>query len=93
MLASCSRDAVSARREHVALVAKQKAGGGKAGPGGKASPAEADKEKDRGKDNDDVHPHPEDGDSLRRWLEMLGSVDVNGGRWRSDVVDGGFLGG
>ena len=103
VLAACSRDAMSARREHVALVAKQKVAGGKAGPGGKAKPggkagpgakacpAKPDEVIDT--DKAEAHPHPEDEDSLRRWEELLRSVDVNGGRWRSDVVDGGSFGG
>ena len=90
MLAACSRDAMSARREHVALAAKQKnkkAGGGKAGPGAAAA-SSAEPDKDEAK----PQPHPGDEGSLRRWEELLRSVDVNGGRWRSDVLGGGFVG-
>lgn len=92
MLAACSRDAMSARREHVDFVTKQ-AGGAKAGPG--ASPAEPDKGKDEDKEKAEAPPHPEDEGSLRRWEELLRSVDVNGGRLRSDynVVGGCFVGG
>lgn len=101
MLVSCSRDAMSARREHVALEGKS-ASGGKSGKAGKADPGAAgsvkgDEEMDEeiGEEGA-VPPHPGDQGSLRRWEELLRSVDVNGGRWRSDMVGmvgGGFLGG
>ena len=66
MLASGSRDAMSARREHATLLAKQQ------------QSAELEKELEA--------THPGDEGSLRRWEEVLRSADVNGGRWRSDLV-------
>lgn len=83
VLAGCSRDAMSAQREHVALVAKQ-SGGGNAG-----AETEAEPKREKG----EALPHPGDEGSLRRWEKLLKSVDVNGGRWRSDVLSGGFHGG
>lgn len=68
MLASGSRDAMNARREHAALLAKQQ----------QQQSAELGTEPEA--------THPGDEGSLRRWEELLRSADVNGGRWRSDVV-------
>lgn len=73
---------MSARREHVALVAKQS--------GESSAGAETDAESKRQKG--EGPPHPEDEGSLRRWEELLKSVDINGGRWRSDVLGGNFCG-
>lgn len=93
MLAACSRDAMSARRKHVALVEKRGGGGGKACPGVAARGSAGPPEKDTGHDKDQAPPHPGDEGSLRRWEELLRSVDVTGGRWRPDVVGGGIAGG
>lgn len=91
VLAACSRDAMSARREHVALVAEQKAGKGE----DKDDDDDTGKDKGKGREKGKAVslPHPGDEGSLRRWEELLRSVDVNGGRWRSDVVGGGSAGG
>ncbi len=106
MLAGCSRDAMSARREHGALAmsmsAKQSAVGKGGAKGGAKADADADTDADAEEPKDKAgaeapppphpHPHPGDEGSLRRWEEILRSVDVSGGRWRPDMDSGGFDG-
>lgn len=80
---------MSARQEHVTLLAEQDSsdsgGGSKAGAIGGG--VEHDGEKDK------VSPHQGDEGSLRRWEELLRSAHVNGGRWRPGVIDGGVTNG
>lgn len=86
VLAGCSRDAMSARHEHVALVAKRQSSGGSKDD---AKGAGVEHEGER----DEASPHPGDEGSLRRWEELLRSAHVNGGRWRPGVIDGGVASG
>ena len=75
VLAGCSRDAMSARRDHAAILAKQQ---------------QQQKQKQQQQSADveigSEATHPGDEGSLRRWEELLKSADAYGGRWRSDVV-------
>ncbi|CAM9335501.1 unnamed protein product, partial [Scytosiphon promiscuus] len=97
VLAGCSRKVMSVRSDHEALVARQQSEGGE---GGKkdAGKSEAEHEDEKGEARSPERKasseqsaqsaqsaHPGDEESLRRWEELLRSVDVSGGRWRSDV--------
>lgn len=79
----------------MALVAKQ-TGGSNTGGGGGGGKTDGKGEGEKGEAAPSppapTRAHPEDEGSLRRWEELLKAVDVNGGRWRSDVLGVGFHG-